>query len=166
MRGFVRLAGVSAAALLLGIQFIPAPPLDNPPVDPAKTVEAQLEIPAPMKKLLDRSCRDCHSNETHWPWYSRFAPGSWLVARDVRKARDIMNFSNWTEQAGRKLELAAGMLAASCSDVTVGRMPKPNYAFLHSEARLSAEDKKDFCAWSAAEGERLFQIRRRKMATP
>lgn len=157
-----RLLGVSATALLAGLQLLPGPGLSNPQVDPSRTVEAQLEIPAPMKSLLDRSCRDCHSNETRWPWYSYIAPAKWLVARDVAKARSIMNFSEWTEQAGKKLELAAGMLAASCSDVTVGRMPKPEYAFLHSEANLSGEDKKAFCAWSASEGQRLILLKRRR----
>jgi hypothetical protein len=92
---------------------------------------------------------------------SRFAPGSWLVGQNVRKARSIMNFSEWTEQAGRKLELAAGMLAASCADVTLGRMPKPNYTFLHTEARLSAAGRKEFCEWSAKEGNRLILLKRR-----
>ncbi len=158
----LRTAGMSAAAILAGLQLLPGPPLSNPPVDPARTVESQLEIPAPMKSLLDRACRDCHSNETRWPWYGYIAPAKWLLAKDVAKARSIMNFSDWTENAGKKLEMAAGMLAASCSDVTVGRMPKPEYAFLHTEARLSAEDKKAFCTWSASEGQRLILLKRRR----
>lgn len=158
----LRTATMSAAALLAGLQLVPGPPLSNPPIDPTRTVEAQLEIPAPMKALLDRSCRDCHSNQTRWPWYSHVAPAKWMVARDVAKARSIMNFSEWTESAGKKLDLAVGMLAASCSDVTVGRMPKREYAFLHTEARLSAADRKAFCEWSGAEGQRLILMKRRR----
>src|ERR1700676_3028118 len=28
-------------------------------------------------RIMEHSCADCHSNLTHWPWYSRVAPASW-----------------------------------------------------------------------------------------
>ena len=43
--------------------------------------------------ILPKACMDCHSNETHWPRYSKVAPMSWLVARDVERARKVMNIS-------------------------------------------------------------------------
>jgi hypothetical protein len=47
--------------------------------------------------LLKKSCYNCHSNETQYPWYSYVAPSSWLVVRDIRAAREELNFSIWQE---------------------------------------------------------------------
>jgi mono/diheme cytochrome c family protein len=47
------------------------------------------------RELAVRTCFACHSNETVWPWYSNFAPISWLIQRDVQKGRRELNFSEW-----------------------------------------------------------------------
>lgn len=61
------------------------------PVSPPPTRE--IAAPARIEALLIRACYDCHSNRTRWPWYSRVAPVSWLVARDVTLGRKELNFS-------------------------------------------------------------------------
>lgn len=160
-RGFVRIALYVLVALVLGAQLIPVA-RTNPPVVPERTLESSLVVAPQVKSILDRSCRDCHSNETAWPWYSYIAPLSWKVAADVHKAREIMNFSDWKDSAGTKLEKAFGLLMASCSDVTVGRMPKAEYVFMHSKAALKDHDVEQFCTWTASEGSRLLMIKRRK----
>jgi hypothetical protein len=45
------------------------------------------------REMVVRACYDCHSNETVWPWYSNFAPISWLVQKDVDERREELNFS-------------------------------------------------------------------------
>lgn len=158
----LKLSAALGCAIFGGLQLAPGPGLSNPPTKPERTLEANLEVPAEVTAILDRSCRDCHSNETKWPWYSHVAPVKWLIAKDVEKARGIMNFSEWSDQAGKKLESAIGMLAASCADVTAGRMPKPDYAFLHTEAKLDKQDVKRFCDWSQKEGKRLLVLKRKR----
>lgn len=156
-----------ALAALIGFaiaQALPLFPRTNPAAPPTAGLHNQVEVPGEIDAILRRSCWNCHSNDTVWPWYSSIAPAKWLIVRDVEKAREIMNFSSWTEQAGKKLQQAVGMLAASCSDVTVGRMPKPEYVFLHSEAMLSEADKKDFCQWTQREGKRLLILKRKAAA--
>ena len=61
----------------------------NPPVT------GEIKAPGDVKPLLERACYDCHSNQTVWPWYSRIAPGSWLMHRDVIEGRKELNFSEW-----------------------------------------------------------------------
>ncbi len=61
------------------------------------TVEADLEAPEAVTAVLRTACYDCHSNETHWPWYSYVAPVSWLVAHDVEEARSEFSFSHWEQ---------------------------------------------------------------------
>ena len=83
----------SLVAVVVGIQAV-RPSRVNPPVDPSMRLEAG-PVPTPVAALLRRACYDCHSNETHWPWYSSVAPTSWLVSRDVVTARKQINFSRW-----------------------------------------------------------------------
>ena len=62
------------------------------------------------RDLTVRSCFDCHSNETVWPWYSNIAPASWIIQRDVDKGRRKVNFSEWdrpqkeAHESGKKLQ--------------------------------------------------------------
>jgi hypothetical protein len=79
------------------IQFIPVD-RTNPPVD-TRSVGSE-----PVMKLFRNACFDCHSNETVWPWYGKVAPFSWLVARDVNKGREALNFSNWSRMPLREQE--------------------------------------------------------------
>src|SRR5712691_1086291 len=71
------------------------PAKTNPPVDPSQSIEAQLNVPPQVAAILDRSCNDCHSNKTRWPWYTNVAPISWFVIGHVDDARKDLNFSEW-----------------------------------------------------------------------
>jgi hypothetical protein len=126
----------------IGIQFV-RPARTNPPVRPADSLQAK--TPPEVKALLDRSCRDCHSNETRWPWYSNVAPASWLVASDVVKGRDMFNFSEWTSYSSDDQDK---FLGAMCKLTQRGRMPLPQYLLIHRDAKLSAADVTALCAWS------------------
>jgi hypothetical protein len=87
------------------------------------------------RELFFRACADCHSNQTKWPWYSRVAPVSWLVIRDVEQGRSHLNVSEWNRPQKDAHE-AAG-------EVREGKMPLPIYLPAHPEARLSAAEKSD-----------------------
>src|SRR5262249_43688397 len=97
--------------------------------------------------ILNRACKNCHSNQTVLPWYAKLAPMSWLVNDDVRRARIAMNLSDWPE----KPRLGMAALAASCSAMHTRPMPPPPYRWLHPEANLSNEDAVAFCGWTEKE---------------
>ena len=96
--------------------------------NPPKLAEPEWDSPE-TRSLFLRVCRDCHSNETSWPWYSFIAPASWLVQYDVDEGRSHLNVSEWGrgKQHG---EDAAGMIRD-------GEMPPWFYLPLHPEARLA-----------------------------
>ena len=124
--------------LLVAIQFVPIN-RDNPPV--TGEVRATPEVAS----LLRRSCYDCHSHETKWPWYSRVAPISWLVTHDVHEGRDHLNFSQWTAYTPKdRAKKRAGI-----SDLVQQRdMPLWYYLPMHSEAKLTDEDVQAIVAWA------------------
>jgi Haem-binding domain len=164
MRKRILVSGAVLGAAFAAVQLIPLGARSNPPVQAGHTIEANVNLSQHVEKIFNKACRNCHSNTTEWPWYSKIAPMSWLVARDVDRARKIMNLSEWSEQAGRTPQSAIGVLTAACSEIQSGRMPLPQYVMLHPEARLSAADKTAFCSWSAQETRQLVQqIRRQRV---
>ena len=124
----------SLAGLFFVIQLLPVgAPRSNPPV----VAEPKWDSPR-TRELFFRTCADCHSNRTDWPWYSRVAPVSWLVAHDVAEAREHLNVSEWNRPQ-RDADEAAGQLRE-------GKMPLKTYLAVHSEARLSAAEKGELVA--------------------
>ncbi len=142
MKRFVKWAiGVLVAALLL-IQLVPVK-RTNPPGGTGQFA------PAEVTAVFQRACYDCHSNETAWPWYSRVAPVSWLVADDVKEGREHLNFSNWDLLDQDKREK---MKSEIWEELEAGDMPLWFYLPLHPDARLSRDDLTVIRAWAVAAG--------------
>jgi hypothetical protein len=101
---------------------------------------------------VSKSCLNCHSNNTSWPWYSYVAPMSWMVERDVSRGRARMNLSRWEEySADEKI----GLLTAMGAAIRTGIMPPPRYTLMHPDAKLSAAQRDEIYRWTQAERQRL-----------
>lgn len=131
----IRLA-LAAVGLLVLIQLIPVwLAQTNPPV----AAEPAWDTPE-TRALAQRACFDCHSNETVWPWYSKVAPVSWLVTRDVLDGRSHLNFSEWgAATAEHSHDEDTGEAAAEV--VRSGEMPLPLYVPLHPQADLTEAER-------------------------
>jgi hypothetical protein len=145
MSRFKRIAKWTLVVLSLvfvSIQFVPVD-RSNPPVES--------DVPATIEEraVLRRSCYDCHSNETVWPWYSYVAPVSWLVANDVFEGRENLNFSTWNRMTSEE-QIEA--LHECWEMVDEGEMPLWIYLPTHPDARPSAQDKAVLRAWSQSQG--------------
>ena len=128
-RRIIRDGVLATVALLLAIQVIP---YGRNHANPATRVEPSWTSPE-TRALAVRSCFDCHSNQTVWPWYSNIAPASWLLQRDVAEGRSSLNFSEWNRpQEGP---------GDSVEKVIEGSMPPSLYALVRSKARLSATER-------------------------
>jgi hypothetical protein len=139
------------AIVFAGMQFF-RPDRTNPPVDPSQSIQAMGAVPPAVDTVLRRSCYDCHSSETRWPWYSAVAPMAWGVADHVSEGRAELNFSGWGAYPAKK---RAGLLEKICGEVREGKMPLKQYLWLHRDAALSEADWKSVCDWSAEEAGRL-----------
>jgi len=131
------------------------PERTNPPVDPAKRAEAHLQFTPEVSEIVAKGCRDCHTHETRWPWYSHVAPTSWLVVGDVNHAREHMNLSEWSEYDAVQVDK---MLEEICEEVEEGAMPLPIYTLIHREADLTAQERQTVCDWTRAERQRLKSL--------
>jgi hypothetical protein len=127
--------------LAIGSQFVPA--RGGVEQHPAQTETFAATMGPAVGTIVERSCKDCHSYETTWPWYSHIAPVSWIVARDVKKGRDKVNFSDWTSR-----HHSANEVEGLCDAVRNGSMPPASYRLMHPNAKLSRDDVEVMCRWA------------------
>ncbi|MGB3209448.1 MAG: heme-binding domain-containing protein [Desulforhopalus sp.] len=114
----------------IAIQFVPyGKDHTNPPVVAEPQWDSQR-----TEALFTRSCANCHSNNTTWPWYSSIAPVSWLIRYDVDEGREHFNTSRWNGQGVNKGHDAA-------EELRDGEMPPWIYVLGHPEAKLSESEK-------------------------
>jgi hypothetical protein len=140
--------------LLVTVAMIHERP-SNPAVHPERTLETALDVPPHIRAFLRKSCYDCHSSETRWPWYAGVPPVSGLIEADVRSGRAAMNFSEWSVTVGANPARAVSMLSAACAAVQLGLMPKRPYPYLHPDARPSRDETESFCQWTKEQASRL-----------
>jgi hypothetical protein len=124
--------------ILAAIQFIPVDKT-NPPVT------AELDAPMEIISVFKKSCYDCHSNETVWPWYSNIALASWFVAADVKEAREHLNFSEWGYLSRKDI---VKMKEEIWEEIEKEKMPLWQYIMLHPEANLTQKDKDLIRGWA------------------
>lgn len=139
------------AVLFVGIQF-KRPARTNPPIDESQTINAHTQMTPQVAQIIDRSCSDCHTNKTAWPWYTNVSPVSWFVVDHVDEGRGDMNLSEWGKYDQRR---RGRRLQQMCDLVKDGAMPLSSYTPLHPGSKPSAGDIKVLCEWTEAERARL-----------
>jgi cytochrome c len=136
MRPWIVAGAIVAAVAALGHLH----PFGNPRVEQAKglgTLLHDAKMPADARAVLVAKCADCHSSETRWPVYSRIAPGSWLIERDIIEARKKMDLSRWEQMPVETQEVWAAKIVQEAKS---GKMPPLQYLAVHWDARLSNAD--------------------------
>lgn len=142
---------VVMGCLFVAVQFS-RPARTNPTADQSLALQSHVQVGPQVATILDRSCNDCHSNKTRWPWYSNVAPVSWFVIDHVNHGRSHLNLSEWGRFDRRE---AGEMLGAVCKEVQSGAMPLSSYTPMHPGSRLSPEDVKLLCDWTTSERARI-----------
>jgi hypothetical protein len=130
--------------------------LATAPVESPAAVNAILDgaqIDPNVHAILERSCQDCHSEATHYPWYSYVAPVSFLIRSDVIHGREHLNLSRWSEYSLARKERSLSEIANQVKDRD---MPLPQYTLIHRNARLSDADVDAVFKWTQAERSRLI----------
>lgn len=147
MKKLFKVAVILAAVAFIAIQFF-RPTFSNPPITPGHSIEESAHVPAEVQMVLARSCNDCHSNKTLYPWYSRISPFSWFLAGHIEDGRRELNFSEWGSYAAKK---KAHKLEEICEMVEGGAMPLGSYLWIHRDAALNADQRRMLCDWAKEE---------------
>jgi len=132
-----KIVGISLLVVLIGIQFIRIDK-NNPPVDESLNFFSTESFSPEGMALVKNACYDCHSNESKYPWYSNFAPVSFLLADHIKEGREELNFSEYQSYSDKKKNHKLEEISEALRE---GWMPIDNYVWMHSEAKLSAEQR-------------------------
>jgi len=150
LRGRLRIASLILLGGLAATSFVTSPtksaPGGGPLLEGAKVDEKVLAI-------LQRSCRDCHSDVTYYPWYSYVAPFSLLIRSDVSGGRLHLNLSRWNEISLQRKERSLSEIANQVRDRD---MPLWQYTLIHRAARLSDAEVDIVFRWTQTERARLI----------
>ena len=138
---------VAVAAGIVVLQFFRIDKA-NPAVVPGETLEAAVAVPPDISLILGRSCNDCHSNQTLYPWYSNVQPMAWFLKNHIDDGRRHLNFSVWNTYTPQK---KSKKLEEICDELESKRMPLPSYLWVHGDAVLSVNDAKALCDWAKQE---------------
>lgn len=143
MKKYLKIAAIVILAALVIIQFIPVNYPENVSPNPGDIIENGVAT-AEIGAILKTSCYDCHSNQVVYPWYSKVAPVSWLLKKDIMEGKEELNFSEWTTYNKRRM---LKKLDEVKEMVEEDEMPLGIYTFIHGDAKLSETQKQQLIEW-------------------
>lgn len=134
-------------ALLLLSQLIPKPKKNIPQAQGVsyQAIELSQPMPKDVQSILRTSCYDCHSNTTVYPWYSNFQPVAWWLGKHIDEGKGELNFDAW---GGYRLAKKYHKLEEIAEQVEEGEMPLKSYTLIHTNAKLSSEQKDIIVNWA------------------
>lgn len=136
------LLGVTAL-LLIALQFVPRNHNEagNQPVNDITSV---YRVPVNVSMILKRSCYDCHSDQTYYPWYAQLQPVRLMMDNHVRDGKAELNFNAFGTYTLRKQRSKMRAISESLEE---GAMPLSSYTLLHRNAALSQTEKTELMNW-------------------
>lgn len=144
MKRKLQLAGVVLLVLLIAIQFV-KPAWNQSAVASPHDIRTKHAVPADVAALLRRACYDCHSNNTHYPWYAAVQPVGWWLTRHVNDGKRHLDFSEFSTYTTKR---AKSKLGEIIEEVESHGMPLKSYTWLHPEARLTPAEIKLITDWA------------------
>jgi hypothetical protein len=147
LKKLLKLAVVAGVVGFVAFQIFPAKVIgihtEDIGVNPPERFK--FDGPPEVEAIMKKACFDCHSNETRWPAYTRIAPGSWLMARDVHNGRNHLNLSKWGDADEEERQSDRENM---WERVEAGDMPPWFYILpFHPDAKLSAAEKETLKAY-------------------
>jgi mono/diheme cytochrome c family protein len=140
MRAVAAVAAIGAAIMLAGCSSTSGGAAV--PAAPAGAQADALSDPQ-VREIVVNSCFDCHADEGSGSFTAKFAP-SYLFG--AGKAREALNFSDWSAMDPKQQRKAAAEVAKV---VESGSMPPGDYDFFHPSASLSDDQKQLIAQWAA-----------------
>ena len=129
--------------ILLAIQFF-QPARNHKGQAVEKDISKISRVPEQVQGILKKSCYDCHSNQTEYPWYTYIQPvGLWMDSH-IRKGKDELNFNEFAVYSKRR---QLSKLKSIGESIEEGTMPLSSYTFIHQKAKLSNKEKALILDW-------------------
>jgi len=104
---------------------------------PSKPATSELQAPPEVKRILEKDCYSCHSDQARLSWFDQIVPAYWLVRHDILTARERLDFSTL---GSKPAAVQKATLYEAVNMMQLGAMPLPQFVELHPEARVTPED--------------------------
>ena len=108
-------------------------------------IEKHYTVPENVSAIMKISCYDCHSNNTIYPWYNNVQPFGWWLNYHVNDGKRHLNFDEFnaysTQKKKKKLEEIV-------ETVERKEMPLSSYTLIHTDAKLTTEQRQKIIAWA------------------
>lgn len=111
----------------------------------ANAIEQHYNVPQNVSTLLKTACYDCHSNNTSYPWYNNMQPIAWWLSNHVNEGKRELNFDEFNLYTAEKKKKKLREIAKTVKE---GEMPLSSYTFIHTNAKLSAQQQDEIVAWA------------------
>lgn len=114
---------------------------------PTASIAEHYPIPVSLQSVLQRSCYDCHSNNTVYPWYAEVQPVGWWLNKHIRDGKRGLDFD---EYAAYRIMKQYRRFNDIIEQVQEDKMPLPSYLIMHRNAILTTDEKNELVQWCTA----------------
>ncbi|MBL0355970.1 MAG: heme-binding domain-containing protein [Chitinophagaceae bacterium] len=135
------------AALVIIQFFHPEKNSNATPEATANDVSKVFPMPDSVQNILERSCYDCHSNNTEYPWYAEVQPIAWWLNNHIEEGKREVNFNEFASYSPRR---QYKKFEEIIEQVKEDEMPLSSYTIIHKDAVLSKEQKLALSSWASA----------------
>jgi hypothetical protein len=138
--------GLVLLALLFLLQFVQPARNEGQSSGPNDVTQA-MNVPVSVQQTLEKSCYDCHSNHTEYPWYSNIQPLGFWLKDHVDEGKEELNFSEFNSYTPKR---KAKKMKEIVKEIEEGEMPLSSYTLIHGDAKLTEAQKAELIAWAKA----------------
>jgi hypothetical protein len=132
------------------------PPKNQGNSSSAQDITTMVTVPPNVMNILKKSCYDCHSNHTVYPWYDNITPINWWVADHIKEGKRELNFTEFGSYSNKK---QLNKLKEIGETVEEGQMPLSSYLITHGDASLTGEQKTLLIDWARKASDELVMNR-------
>lgn len=143
MKPVIKVTLTVIVVLFVAIQFIPRDNNEQRSV-PLNDLAKIYMVPSKVSSILKKSCYDCHSNHTDYPWYAQLQPFRYILDSHISNGKAELNFNEFGNYSLRKQRSKLRAIGESLEE---GSMPLSSYTLIHRNAILSKEDKVTLMNW-------------------
>lgn len=98
-----------------------------------------------IKPIFRKSCFDCHSSQTTYPWYYKVPGVKQLIDSDIKEAKSHLDFSN--DYPFVSHDSPENDLKSIEKSVSKKTMPPKKYLWMHNNAKLSQKEVEEIKKW-------------------
>jgi hypothetical protein len=110
-------------------------------------IASMYPVPADVNTIFKKACYDCHSNNTRYPWYNNIQPVAWWLHDHIDEGKKGLNFDEFTTY---RISKQYHRMQDIIDQVKDDEMPLSSYTLIHTDAKLSKQEKSSLIAWAGA----------------